>query len=101
MFYHAGKAWRFVGMSKKSIQVELTLGGWTTDVGSLPTGDWRVFKPALKAELCTKCWLCELSCPEGVISKTDTGPRIDYDYCKGCGVCAKECRFKAIEMVRE
>jgi pyruvate ferredoxin oxidoreductase delta subunit len=27
--------------------------------------------------------------------------RIDYDYCKGCGICAVECPRKAIEMVPE
>jgi len=27
--------------------------------------------------------------------------KIDYDYCKGCGICAQECPFKAISMVRE
>ena len=26
---------------------------------------------------------------------------VNMDYCKGCGVCANECRFKAITMVRE
>jgi Pyruvate/2-oxoacid:ferredoxin oxidoreductase delta subunit len=26
---------------------------------------------------------------------------IDYDYCKGCGVCANECPAKAITMVEE
>ena len=25
----------------------------------------------------------------------------NYDYCKGCGVCAKVCPFKAISMVEE
>jgi len=25
----------------------------------------------------------------------------DYDYCKGCGICANECPKKAIEMVEE
>jgi Pyruvate:ferredoxin oxidoreductase and related 2-oxoacid:ferredoxin oxidoreductases, delta subunit len=26
---------------------------------------------------------------------------INYDYCKGCGICANECPTKAIEMVPE
>ena len=25
----------------------------------------------------------------------------DYDYCKGCGICAAECPCGAIEMVPE
>jgi 2-oxoisovalerate ferredoxin oxidoreductase delta subunit len=26
---------------------------------------------------------------------------IDYDYCKGCGVCAEECPSEAIDMEKE
>jgi len=26
---------------------------------------------------------------------------IDLDYCKGCGICAAECKFDAIEMEEE
>ncbi|MFP3216806.1 MAG: 4Fe-4S binding protein, partial [Vulcanisaeta sp.] len=26
---------------------------------------------------------------------------IDYDHCKGCGICAHECPVKAIKMVPE
>jgi len=31
----------------------------------------------------------------------DKKSTIDYIYCKGCGVCAKECPTKAINMVIE
>jgi pyruvate ferredoxin oxidoreductase delta subunit len=42
--------------------------------------------------------LCYLYCPEAVISSSI---EIDYDYCKGCGICANECSKKAITMVEE
>ena len=42
-------------------------------------------------------------CPEDAIPLDEEGKRVDfnYDYCKGCGVCAKVCPFKAIEMEEE
>ncbi len=38
-----------------------------------------------------------------VHSVLEDGKRGDFDYffCKGCGICAAVCPFKAIEMVRE
>jgi Pyruvate/2-oxoacid:ferredoxin oxidoreductase delta subunit len=27
-------------------------------------------------------------------------PEIDYEYCKGCSICANECPVKCIEMKR-
>ncbi|MHA1411235.1 MAG: 4Fe-4S binding protein [Promethearchaeota archaeon] len=65
------------------------------------TGDWRTFRPIIK-DGCTKCGICWMYCPEGVISREDDGSfKIDLDYCKGCGICAKECPSNQIEMVRE
>ncbi|MDH7517139.1 MAG: 4Fe-4S binding protein [Candidatus Thermoplasmatota archaeon] len=66
------------------------------------TGSWRVFKPKLDKNKCVKCLQCWVFCPEGVITKNKDGTiDIDYEYCKGCGVCANVCKVKAIIMERE
>ena len=62
------------------------------------TGSWRIFMPVLDEEKCNKCLLCWIFCPEACISKDIV---INYDYCKGCGICAEECPRKAIVMVKE
>jgi Pyruvate/2-oxoacid:ferredoxin oxidoreductase delta subunit len=43
------------------------------------TGTWRVFRPTI--------------CPEGAIHVDDDDIWIDYDHCKGCGICVNGCRF--------
>ena len=54
---------------------------------------------------CFRCDNCYGVCPDNAVVKLDgpPGPRyaIDYDYCKGCGICAAECPCGAIEMVPE
>jgi len=35
-----------------------------------------------------------------VVTRT-VPPAIDYEYCKGCGICAEECPAHAITMVEE
>ncbi len=61
---------------------------------------WRTFHPVIDADKCTNCLRCWVLCPEGVIDKSSEQLEIDYDYCKGCGICAYECRVKAITMVK-
>jgi pyruvate ferredoxin oxidoreductase delta subunit len=68
---------------------------------SRATWAWRVFKPVIDEDTCTRCFTCVDYCPDGIIARTDEGPVIDYNLCKGCGVCAKECLFNAINMERE
>lgn len=67
----------------------------------IKTGSWRVFRPEIHVRSCTYCLLCWLYCPEGCIKQRDGTLLIDYDYCKGCGICAKECKVGSITMVRE
>ena len=64
------------------------------------TGSWRVFRPELDQEKCINCLRCWIFCPETAIKRNDH-IHIDFDYCKGCGVCANECPVKAIIMQRE
>ncbi len=64
--------------------------------------DWRNERPVLDMERCVHCLQCYLYCPDGVIKKTDTNElTIDYDYCKGCGICSKICKKQAITMEAE
>ncbi len=65
------------------------------------TGGWRVSRPVLEPSKCTNCLLCWFYCPEGSIKRGAKVVDIEYDYCKGCGVCADVCAPKAIAMERE
>ena len=50
---------------------------------------------------CTECDNCYVYCPDTAISKKECGFEIDYYFCKGCGVCLKECPRAAMEMIEE
>ncbi len=52
---------------------------------------------------CFECDNCYGVCPDNAVIKLGPGKRFkfDYDYCKGCGLCAEECPCGAIEMVPE
>lgn len=65
------------------------------------TGNWRVFKPKVKKEICISCGLCSIFCPDLAIEIKNKRLRINYDYCKGCGICSKECPRQAIYMEKE
>lgn len=52
---------------------------------------------------CFECDNCYGFCPDNAIIKLGKGKRymINKDFCKGCGICAKECPCGAIKMVSE
>ncbi|MDA8261531.1 MAG: NAD(P)-binding protein [Actinomycetota bacterium] len=52
---------------------------------------------------CFECDNCYGVCPDNSVIKLGPGLRyeFDYDYCKGCGICAQECPCGAIKMVPE
>lgn len=98
--------------SKKEIAPEdeltwkdLEVGAITDAPGSASrykTGDWRSRRPTYDHSKCNQCTLCQVYCPEGCIEHTKEGLFVaDLYYCKGCGICAKECPKKVITMVEE
>ncbi|MHA1786202.1 MAG: 4Fe-4S binding protein [Candidatus Helarchaeota archaeon] len=71
------------------------------------TGNWRTIRPVIEESKCVmvkkgemNCLRCWMYCPEACITKS-IPPKVNYDYCKGCGVCAEECPSKAIHMEEE
>ena len=51
--------------------------------------------------ICNKCDNCYVFCPDLAVMKSDDKYEFDYDFCKGCGVCAYECPRYAITMEEE
>ncbi|HPQ81479.1 MAG TPA: NAD(P)-binding protein [bacterium] len=85
-----------------SAEERLSNGGFA-EIHQAPSEETR------KAELarcfhcgrCTECDNCYVYCPDAAISKKECGFEIDYYFCKGCGVCLKECPRAAMEMIEE
>jgi pyruvate ferredoxin oxidoreductase delta subunit len=88
---------------------KLPIGGIILDEGSsreYHTGGWRTFRPVFHEENCTNCLFCNMFCPDSaVLVENGKMTGFDYRYCKGCGICARECPgkkgAKAITMVEE
>jgi 2-oxoacid:acceptor oxidoreductase delta subunit (pyruvate/2-ketoisovalerate family) len=52
---------------------------------------------------CFECDNCYGVCPDNAVIKLGAGMKFkfNYEYCKGCGICANECPCGAIDMVSE
>lgn len=80
----------------------------TFDEVVLGLDDSTALFEARRCMSCGSCFACDNCygvCPDNAVIKLDpTGSyayEIDYDHCKGCGLCAEECPCGAIEMVPE
>ena len=45
----------------------------------------------------TRDWSSDV-CSSDLVNKEQKREDFNYDYCKGCGICANVCPFDAIEM---
>ena len=53
--------------------------------------------------LCNMCGNCYIFCPDASVIYDDSidSVEINYDYCKGCGICMQECPRGSVRMVQE
>jgi pyruvate ferredoxin oxidoreductase delta subunit len=74
------------------------------------TGGWRAEKPIHNSEACLwvkngTCGRCWIFCPDMAVVLTEKDGKYsyayNYDYCKGCGICANECPTSSITMESE
>jgi len=57
----------------------------------------------LSCGTCNECENCYVFCPDASIIKTEEflSHQVDYDFCKGCGICFSECPRGAISLKEE
>jgi len=92
----------------RTIQPELDIarrGSTFDEVVKGLTGGNALFEArrCLSCGNCFECDNCYGVCPDNAVIKRGPGLRFafDYDYCKGCGLCAAECPCGAIKMIPE
>ncbi len=73
-------------------ELEFTLG---------PLAARREAGRCMNCGVCTQCDNCLIFCPDVAISRVKKGYRIDYDFCKGCGICVHECPRNCMTLVEE
>lgn len=67
------------------------------------TSNWRIVRPVIDDEKCTRCFSCYISCPDSCWSFNEKEERMEWNwkFCKGCQICINECPADALKAVPE
>ena len=61
------------------------------------TSNWRIVRPVIDHEKCTRCFTCYASCPDSCWSYNEKEDQMEWNwkFCKGCQICIHECPVDA------
>jgi NADPH-dependent glutamate synthase beta subunit-like oxidoreductase len=99
--YYYDKSKRF---SKEAEPIHTRLKGFKEIY--LPFDQDEIIKESERCFSCGLCYMCDncyMYCPDNAVKPSpSTGKyEFDLDFCKGCGLCAKECPCHYIQMTLE
>ena len=97
-FYHPTQARAATGLldvqERLSREVEVQLG---LDIEQALSESERCFS----CGTCIVCDNCVVYCPDMAVKRVEGGYTVLLDYCKGCGLCVKECPTGSMKMQEE
>ncbi len=97
-FYHPTQARAATGLldvqERLSREVEVQLG---LDIEQAFSESERCFS----CGTCIFCDNCVVYCPDMAVKRVEGGYTVLLDYCKGCGLCVKECPTGSMKMQEE
>jgi 2-oxoacid:acceptor oxidoreductase delta subunit (pyruvate/2-ketoisovalerate family) len=67
------------------------------------TSNWRIVRPVIDNEKCTRCFTCYIACPDACWSFNEKEEKMEWNwkFCKGCQICINECPADALKAVPE
>ena len=100
---HGKKAARHIDAWLRNATVEAPKKHEVATFEQLNTWYYSEARRCLSCGNCFECDNCYGVCPDNAVIKLGAGKRFEfnYDYCKGCGICAAECPCGAIVMEPE
>ena len=67
------------------------------------TSNWRIVRPIIDHEKCTRCFICYASCPDSCWAYNEKEDQMEWNwkFCKGCQICIHECPSDALSAEAE
>ena len=67
------------------------------------TSNWRIVRPVIDHEKCTRCFTCYIACPDSCWSFNEKTEKMEWNwrFCKGCQICINDCPADALKAVPE